>query len=84
MSSAANQLAQRPRRDPPEIMQDRLRAYVFKTLKLTTAQMLRWNWLYQGRAWSDEGVVVTGVEIPADGDVPGYLVTVAEMERAPA
>jgi hypothetical protein len=73
----------RPEEQPPSV-QDLLTKHVFRTRTLTPAQYRGWTWLHAGKAWSQEGAPVTGVVIPPDGDAPGYTVTVAEMERAPA
>lgn len=67
------------------LIQERLTEYVLRNYRLTFTQTRSpWRWLGSGNHWTGEGFVVTGVEIPPDGDAPGYRVMVTDMEAAAA
>lgn len=56
--------------------QEQLVAFVTRTKPLTRNQLRGWQFLYAGPRGAAECV---GVVIPADGDQPGYRVTVEDM-----
>lgn len=62
-------------------MQSMLSKFVVKHRKLTKDQV-RWPWryLYRGDAHSGSGFEVVGVDVPADGNSPGYRVMVEDMQ----
>lgn len=71
--------------------QDQLTNFVLRTKSLT-ANQLRMPWEFFGKGFdaadasgkmkSNFGREVTGVIVPADGDAPGYRVTVEDMRAA--
>jgi hypothetical protein len=66
---------------PPTIrsgptIQEQLVDFVTRTKALTPNQLRGWQFLYAGPRGAAE---CTGVVIPADGDQPGYHVTVEDM-----
>jgi hypothetical protein len=63
-------------------MAERLDAFVLRTKRLTPMQLLgsSWTYLYRGNPHTGEGLVTTGVQIAADGDVPGFRVMAIDME----
>lgn len=66
-------------------LQEQLTDYVLKNYTLTTEQLrLPWRWLHTGNRFNGEGFTITGVDIPADGDVTGYRVMVSQMQMAAA
>lgn len=71
--------------DGPTVM-EQLHDFVVRTKKLSRTQHLAasWNYLYRGFARSGHGLECVGVVIAADGDVPGFRVTVEDMRFAMA
>jgi hypothetical protein len=62
----------------PTIM-DRLESFARRQHRLTLRQEQKRTWLYSGKPWEATSQIV-GVLFPADGDIPGYRVMVADME----
>jgi hypothetical protein len=72
-------------RDRVPSIQERLTAFVLRAKPLTPNQVrLPWRFLHTGNARTGEGFAVTGVEIPPDGDFPGYRVMVIDMQAEAA
>lgn len=68
-----------PRMHAPSMV-EQLAEFVARTYPLTAAQLCRpWTFLYRS---SGGEPVITAVEIAADGDTPGYRVTVDDMQMA--
>lgn len=60
--------------------QEQLATFVSRNYQLTPAQMSRpWTFLYKA---CPGGAVITGVVIDADGERPGYRVSVEDMQAA--
>lgn len=85
---AALAAAEPPRSITAIDLKSALCAWIVKHRKLTPRQMMG-PWTWRGRVsdaagpdkkvWKDWGVEFTGVEIPDDGDAPGFVVTFADM-----
>lgn len=68
-----------PRMNSPSVA-EQLAEYVARTYQLTPAQLCGpWTFLYRPAAGQQ---ILTGVVIAADGDRPGYRVTVDDMQMA--
>jgi hypothetical protein len=66
-------------------VQEQLRDYVLRAKRLTPAQLRApWRDIYTGNGRTGEGLVVTGVVVPPDGDAPGYRVMVIDMQSEAA
>jgi hypothetical protein len=78
--------ANRPTFQEGPTMAERLDAFVLRTKRLTRQQMLgsSWKYLYCGNPRTGEGLHTTGVQIAADGDVPGFRVMAIDMEAEEA
>lgn len=70
-------------------MQEVLSAYVLKNRRLTFRQVnMPWKYIGQpfdapdanGKMRANHGIKILGVEVPADGDSPGYRVMVEDMQ----
>jgi len=77
--------ASRPVRQEGPTMQERLCDFALRSKPLTDAQKrMPWAYLYTGNARTGEGLVVSGVAIPPDGQAPGYRVMVMDMNSEAA
>jgi hypothetical protein len=72
--------ANRPVFQEGPTMAAQLTEYVTRTRRLTAGQLTGlWQYLYRGNPRTGEGLETVGVVIAADGDAPGYRVTVEDM-----
>lgn len=61
-------------------MQSMLCRFVLNHRRLTMAQChMPWKYLYRGDSYSGAAFEISGIEVPADGDAPGYRVMVEDM-----
>lgn len=75
----------RPVRNEGPTMQEKLRDFALRSKHLTPGQLRApWRDLYTGNGRTGEGLAVVGLEIPPDGNAPGYRVMVIDMNAEAA